>query len=145
MHTFFHGWRRKAGVVTLLMACVLVAMWVRSFHQRDAVIARLSAPLYELESFCGGILVGRTAPSPVPIHLHWWSFPIYEGDKWDQDWFLQDFTVDRQSSGFRYRRGTLNVAGETHFWLLIVPYWSLILPLTLLSAYLILWKPRKRS
>lgn len=25
-----------------------------------------------------------------------------------------------------------------------VSYWSLILPLTLLSAYLILWKPRKR-
>ena len=26
-----------------------------------------------------------------------------------------------------------------------VPYWSLACPLTLLSAYLILWKPRKRT
>ena len=33
---------------------------------------------------------------------------------------------------FRYRR-------------LVAPLWHLILPLTLLSAYLILWKPRKRA
>jgi hypothetical protein len=26
-----------------------------------------------------------------------------------------------------------------------IPYWSLTIPLTLLSAYLILWKPRKRG
>ena len=28
---------------------------------------------------------------------------------------------------------------------LFVPYWSLTVPLTLLSAYLILWKPRKQK
>jgi hypothetical protein len=28
MHTFFHGWRRKAGVVTLVMAVVVTAAWV---------------------------------------------------------------------------------------------------------------------
>jgi hypothetical protein len=27
----------------------------------------------------------------------------------------------------------------------MIPYWSIMLPLTLLSAYLILWKPRKRD
>ena len=30
MREFFKPWRRKIGVVTLVMACVLMAGWVRS-------------------------------------------------------------------------------------------------------------------
>src|SRR5689334_20227541 len=30
MLTFFHGWRRKMGAAALVMACVLMAGWLRS-------------------------------------------------------------------------------------------------------------------
>jgi hypothetical protein len=29
---FFKGWKRKIGVMTLLMACMLAAGWLRSLH-----------------------------------------------------------------------------------------------------------------
>lgn len=35
MREFFQGWKRKIGVVTLLMACVLLAGWIRSQSIRD--------------------------------------------------------------------------------------------------------------
>ena len=33
---------------------------------------------------------------------------------------------------------------ESYYIRLLIPYWLIVLPITLLSAYLILWKPRKR-
>ena len=33
MSKFFHGWRRKLGVVTLLMACVIVVLFVCTERQ----------------------------------------------------------------------------------------------------------------
>ena len=38
MGEFFKPMRRKAGVVTLLLASVFVAGWVRSIHQMDVII-----------------------------------------------------------------------------------------------------------
>lgn len=35
MGEFFKGWRRKTGVLTLVMACLFAAVWVRSMYQRD--------------------------------------------------------------------------------------------------------------
>ena len=36
MGDFFKPWRRKIGVVTLLMACVFAAGWVKSFSTVDS-------------------------------------------------------------------------------------------------------------
>lgn len=35
MHTFFHGWRRKAGVFALAVAMVLTGGWIRSRTVND--------------------------------------------------------------------------------------------------------------
>jgi hypothetical protein len=37
MHTFFYGWRRKVGVVTLVMACVFMGVWIRSRVAPDTI------------------------------------------------------------------------------------------------------------
>ena len=37
MPTFFHGWRRKAGCVTLVMAWVFARMWERSPYSDDSI------------------------------------------------------------------------------------------------------------
>jgi len=35
MGEFFKGWRRKIGVVSLVVACVFAAGWVRSYQRFD--------------------------------------------------------------------------------------------------------------
>ena len=35
MSTFFHGWRRKAGCVSLVMASALMGTWERTFWATD--------------------------------------------------------------------------------------------------------------
>ena len=37
MGNFFRGWRRKLGVVTLLLACVAMGGWVRSLVIKDRI------------------------------------------------------------------------------------------------------------
>lgn len=36
MKEFFHGWRRKAGVAMLVMACCITAAWLRSCFREDS-------------------------------------------------------------------------------------------------------------
>lgn len=40
MLEFFKGWRRKAAVVMLTMACIVACMWVRSFTVNDQLWIR---------------------------------------------------------------------------------------------------------
>lgn len=37
MLKFLYGWRRKLGVIALLLACVLGVLWVRSLLALDVV------------------------------------------------------------------------------------------------------------
>jgi len=59
MREFFHGWRRKIGVVTLVMACVLMVGWVRSPETCDLLCP---AKWLWLASCRGGMIVVRCAP-----------------------------------------------------------------------------------
>lgn len=97
MREFFNDWRRKAGCVALVMACVVAGMWLRSQFYYDGVISWDN----EVED-----TVYSTNGS-----LHWSS-------------------VTREDLTIRTFRS--------------LPYWSIVLPLTLLSAYLLLWKPRPK-
>lgn len=81
MPKFFHGWRRKLGCLTLLLACVFAVGWVRSPFIQDA------------------------------IHI-----PCDDGD-----YFCE--------------------IGQQRISFIRVPYWSIVIPMTLLSAYLLLSKP----
>ena len=95
MGEFFRGWRRKAGLVTLAMACLLTVAWMRSCVTLDEFL---------LESLDGWIV-------------------------------SSDQTIQFESSV----SDASGMVGIGTIW--SVPYWSLVLPLTLLSAWLILIKP----
>jgi hypothetical protein len=43
MREFFRGWRRKAGLVTLVMACAVMAMWARSRFINDVPPSRFQS------------------------------------------------------------------------------------------------------
>lgn len=106
MHAFFHGWRRKTGMVTLVMAGPFVVGWVYGHSL---------APNSE-----GGIGVNVEFKSPgIAIECTEFGYAPQS---------LESYTSH------------LRVLAE-----LFVPYWAIAVPLTLLSAYLILWKPRKPS
>ena len=148
MREFFHGWRRKAGCVALAVACLIFGMWTRGYARCDSVDyhSKYSASTVTLGQ--GGVSWRRWTPSNSG-HLSersgQWDIDSYDatprGDVgelsthgavvWRWNWNGLDFGESSHSSGWflHYR----------------IPYWCLVLPLTLLSAYLILWKPRPRS
>lgn len=132
--------------MTLLMACVLMVGWMRSFLLlEDTLYINLS-----------GKSINRLISSPDGIAWEMMGFPFHifrpetidqPGPRWDSrantrygPFYVVDVGRDLKWCGFRYRDGRTN-SGNFPSQLLIVPYWSLILPLTLISAYLILWKP----
>ena len=155
MSEFFRGWRRKVGVVTLLMACTLTLIWLRSDVIRDKIdlcpsfywpqlpwygeIVSLQGSLgwhrYEMESGNGGI--GTNSPATFSSfkvkHYFACSPKIEDTLVWQWKW-----------GGFGYGAGKTHLRGmSAQVW--IIPYWSIVIPLTLLSAYLLLSKPRNST
>ena len=161
MGEFFHGWRRKVGLMTLLMACLLSACWFRSYSINDTISIPISHTEYlqvassNQHLIFGSVLLttidgeGRERlpmwmanPTKVTGIRHpQWRFATF-GDRhldkyldkarpnigMGRDWKRMqtrssEFTID-----YRYV-GTM--------------YWWFVAPLTLLSAWLLLSKPRK--
>lgn len=114
MHEFFRGWRHKVGCVTLVMACVMAGLWVRSYLADDHIWV--------------GTPYRRLAVLSQEGNFSWESNPPSSSS------FHFDYGVTSINTMFRFE----SLAYAT-------PYWAIIVPLTLVSAYLILWKPRKRS
>jgi len=124
MSDFFHGWRRKLGCVLLVMATVVVGIWIRSSIVYDQCVwadSNHKNVVYSLNGEFGWLRwsVNRRQ------QLSFGSVPLdSDGEaKWRM---LHDMMR------------AMNDAGK---W--TGSYWFIATPLTLLSAYLILWKPRK--
>ncbi|MEI8383781.1 MAG: hypothetical protein WCJ09_26945 [Planctomycetota bacterium] len=116
MREFFHGWRRKAGCVALVMVCALAGMWMRSFIVNDQ------------------LWIGR----------HW-----FESHRGEIDWryFSNVNPLEWRSRQIKTGLAGLlrSYSGPSYQAIASISYWSLTVPLTILSASLILWKPRKRK
>lgn len=165
MGEFFKGWRRKAGLVTLVMACVLMVGWMRSYASRDLlrvhVPYRYACCVHYFESFRGVLGWSNKRSSDVdpekPLTLEWvpkgsWQYhpDVISTDPWrdrdlgeiHRDWHWAGFGLKAAALRFNSDKLTTTIElSNTSQW--TTPYWSLVLMLTLLSAWLILWKPRK--
>ncbi|MBS0201252.1 MAG: hypothetical protein JSS49_00025 [Planctomycetes bacterium] len=149
MREFFKGWRRKLGCVTLLMACMVVAAWLRSGIRYDFFDLNIAGMTYRLGLHGGNLRFIKQGPSASKQLVSWNTGELQEllpyqpgqsRDPWDGiavDW-RWDWNEFHAGAG-QYPGGRLS---HTCF---IIPYWSLTVPLTLLSASLLLWKPRKRT
>lgn len=156
MSNSFKPLRRKLGVVRLVIACVMLAGWIRSLRNYDAVHF-----LYNRTRSSFGTVDGRLSfaqlrsieePNPIEDGPRWnytadsefrsydaqgnWipieSLISTEGIEWRSDW-----------AGFHVSLGVVRPKGnEVRFGRYLVPYWSIVLPLALLSASLLLSKPR---
>jgi hypothetical protein len=128
MREFFHGWRRKAGVASLVMACAVTSLWIRSQANLDVVWLRVLGQQFAVNTSPGQLLMFRLDTAHFDDVL----------------WFSME---TRSAEGVAIIKSIDHLNGQhpepgTHY--LRIWYWSIVLPLTLLSAYLILWKPRKR-
>lgn len=123
MGEFFHGGRRKAGFVTLALALVMDGMWARSHVFADRLCFGLQDTVHVILS--------------TSDHLRWYSWDwrldvtwsLQTGVRYDE---LRVTQMHRMLGTYGQLRGTF-------------PYWWFALPLTLTSAFLILWPQRKRQ
>ena len=59
MGEFFKGWRRKAGVVTLVMALAFLGVWARSFRKVDNLVLAFGEISWKLGSKRGNLEIMR--------------------------------------------------------------------------------------
>ena len=138
MGEFFHGWRRKIGVVTLVLACMFTAGWVRSvlisdvvrihnhiFGSKRAVLSWVRCiDAFTNKSYDYSTSTGEEADTWASIDARWsWNWcGVHIGD------------------GKNTRSKAYNSIAFA-----LIPYWMLVVPLTLTSLWLLLTKPRKSS
>ena len=162
MGNFFHGWRRKAGFVTLVLACVLMAGWLRSLRIMNTTAFSISNfSLVQLISRDSSLTIRKTnakypvrgipdradrvilkaaeQPQTPTSRDYSYSFDeqalIGKGTPWI-------WSLDRH--GFRIGRVEDGEFSLTAI-MLVVPYWSVVTTLTIISGWLLLSKPRKTT
>lgn len=147
MREFFRGWQRKWGCITLVMACLLMGMWIRSRIVNDFLATDGRDATYRIGSYGGELSFIRETPAAqFGRFLHLDSFHEGNEDKyelwrsWDSwDGYEMEWRWDLTQ--FHFGAGTIfGIRTESYTF----PYWFFVLPLTLLSAYLILGKARTR-
>ena len=143
MRGFFRGWRRKLGLLTLMMGLLAMAAWMRS----DTIFEEASFPITDkaeifVESGDGVFSFGRSLvndPDFVAGRPNWirYSPPQHIRQGWEHfRWYCRFSDV-----GFGIHSGLTPKIDE--LLLVVMPYWTIVLPLTLLSAFLLLSKPRQ--
>ena len=141
MRELFNGWRRKVGILTLLLACLFVAGMMRALVIGDRIHAKLGDHHYCFISSDGLFRLTRyIADDPAPTVM-WQSRPAKSGGvtdvvdeapiMWIRHWIWYGFEVGYGD----FRTGTVPIS------VFATPHWVAI-PLTLLSAFLLLYKPR---
>ena len=155
MREFFRGWRRKAGLAALAMALLLTTGWMRSYVVQDVVLLQRMPTHHVLQSSRGRILWWGVSyslflsdkeleeSSQEGTSFEWISLDTSEMRVWTSD------EIDTEDgSGWLFGGGGFLIGADsddlngpmTRRWL--CSYSLIVLPLTLLSAWLLLIKPR---
>lgn len=160
MGEFFKPWRRSFGVVTLGLACLLLAGWVRSLSRRDWIEIG-SDPCVDLlvsnrgnlmwECHNGYRLMKRPWLALSRLFVLRTSISAQRLRRFILDEFVESDSGFPPSwkndfCGFKYDEYTTSSpdgSGIREVRVRVFPYWSIVAPLTLLSACLLLSKPGK--
>ena len=127
MLELFYGWKRKAGLVMLLIACAFAAWWVRSRSVLDMVFVR---DRFIIVSGDWGVGIAQR------VRLKW-------GDPQGVDPGFVDYNQSSMKepidiwSTTKYSWKNLEIESPA------VPYISIVIPLTVISAWLLLSKRRQ--
>ena len=147
MYDFLRGWRRKKGVITLVTACLILGAWLRSLRTFDSLFVHGDQWRYGISSVDGRIWFINTTPLLGESWVAWNSREHQpEFDPMDG----ANVNWRRDGAGFHIGTYTRPIPSQTasgkfEAFSLMIPYGVIELPLALLSAYLIVLKPRTRS
>ena len=135
MGDFFIGWRRKVGVVTLVLACVFAGGWVKSLSTTDILNLRGRK---QTILFSGNCSIALVTPQ-FELSRTWHTFPGSEHV------FFGDLSFKQRGlrTGYRLEHNPeweLPNGLRSTFW--TASYWSIVIPLTILSAYLLIVQPK---
>ncbi len=123
MGEFFKPWRRRIGVLTLGLALVFMAAWVRSNGVSEGLAFEPCSTQYGVAHSRGYFALFRK-PSGNGLRFGSWSF-----------------APDPDSGP----QGPIPPMVMDEDVLIVPPYWSIVMPLTALSACLLLTKPSKTN
>jgi hypothetical protein len=141
MREFFRGWKRKVGVITLVLACMFAGGWKRGLAAKEVVRLCVADELTYFFVSNGSWLYWQgvrgkpelNTPKAIgDIRVG----PVYfstDVDNGDYRYVLQaeqrSFYPEEKRYGYRITSWA-------------IPYWSIVLPLTAISTWLLLSKPR---
>ena len=160
MREFFRGWKRKVGVFTLLMACLFAAGWVRNLRSPDAIAFSIHDKVVCQVFSQDGTFKMRLITSEFPVRPPIAVTPTYKTVELTKPYYSSGITrshaapVEERmfSPGERSRwnvHGYGFVVGSfkskifaVRVFVLALPYLPTVATLTLVSAWLLLSKPR---
>lgn len=129
MGTFFRPLRRKIGTMVLMLTCVFAAGWVRSLGEGDIIFVRDGVILTSTSgrlTISDNVQIKFTRSSPG-ISIRGASQTLFSSSS------------NVRLSATNNSTTLLRANGWT------IHYWSIVIPLTLLSAWLLLSKPKQRK
>ena len=142
MGGFFKPWRRKIGIATLVMACVLMAACVRSYLVRDVISLRIDwINQSYLITYESGIFSWTWYRNGGQYALsNNWTIRLPIGGEaakriWSRD-LLPRLVPTSLSSERSYR-------DAIHGYRVTCAYVIVAIPSAMLSAFLLLYKPRR--
>jgi hypothetical protein len=133
MWMYFRGWKRKVGLVALGLACLFAAGWVRSQSEDDSFNSELFDGSWNYFASANGHLTWITSTSEIV------GFSAYEAA------MLTGLPPEEHQvvSSNAFSETTKDSRLTTTKY--VVPYWSIVVPLTLVSAGLLLSKSRREK
>lgn len=149
---YFFGWKRKWGLVTLVIAIALAIGWIRSLLTRDdsSFVTHGNWNMVILKNgYIAWCLAGEAKPGGARSRRFWTSFPHQGLNALYPIWrhVLESMGVDCGGQFYRYEfvYGTFGDEESKYgpVTVVIIPYWSIVMPLTFVSAGLLLVKARK--
>jgi hypothetical protein len=122
---FFRGWRRKAGLMTLAMALLLMVAWTRSYSVYSMLGFAVGGRQFMVQAGTGYVRwSGWSSRTAEPLISAWQTLTLNEDH--ERALIVRQLAIDGSEDSVSW----------------LIPYWSLVLPLTLLSAWLLLSKSR---
>ena len=147
---FFRGWKRKVGVLTLVMACVLAMAWLTCLtnpnlinRQFDRMIPYSGGGITlftdgnRISLVKGEVITTIDEVETVDNSSHPTTLPESDQDASRND---DQSTVGVSQMTVPVRLVNLNLTS-----IVDIPFWSIVAPLTLVSAFLLRTKPRKST
>ena len=158
MDQFFHSWRRKTGLTLLVVALLLAGAWCNSLTETQSIRIYLFGKLHSFQSHLGTLgWVAGPADSfhcnQKAVHVSYRTagfgptteFAVLPDLFWECRWKNDFFVFEKGCHMMKPKKYLDSKSLSIRFEWWRVPYWAVIVPLTLISAHLLCIKSRRTN